>query len=344
MSKTTMTARTRAGILAVGTAVLVGIGSCSVPVPEFTPPPQDAEVYPVLDEERLDEVLAEVNETLAKADEESDRDELSPRIDGRAKQMRGWEYALAKAMKKADADDPYTPQALSTDPAVYVIAATEEWPRNVMVITDPPDEGNAPMLLTLAQETPRDQYSLQGWVRLAPGVTTPQVNAAVTGSKQIEDDADGLLLSPEQTIEAYAEWLNKGKKAKHAKKFAKDQYKEIIDSELKGLKESLDVAGKVKQTTKPAGSVTAIETFDGGAIVFGGLRSQQVYEKTVDDAKMRVGTMVAAKNGGDANVDTKLTAVYDHMIAFYVPPEDSEEKISLLGAERVLSSVKEPEE
>lgn len=338
-----MKSNQRRAVVALAIAGIT-LGSCAVPVPEFTPPPEETQVYPVLDESRLDRVLATVNDTLAEADADADKEELTPRVSGRAAQMRGWEYSLAKATKKAELEDPYQPQPLATDPAVSIIAATEDWPRQVMVITDPPEDGNIPLLLTLQQESPRDQYSLQGWARLLPGVTTPQTDATATGSEQLSPDSEGLILAPEEAVAAYADVLNKGKDSKHAKKFEKDQYRSLLNEERKALAESLEVAGKVTQETKQAGPTYALSTFDGGAIVFGGLTTEQKYEKTVRQAKMKVGSFVAAKNGGDSEVDSTLTAVYQHMVAFYVPPEDSEDKIDVLGAERVLSSVKQPEE
>ncbi len=325
--------------------VLAGtLAACAVPVPEFTPPPEETQVYPVLDESRLDRVLAAVNDTLAEADADADKEELTPRVSGRAAQMRGWEYSLAKATKKAELEDPYTPQPLATDPAVAIIAATDDWPRQVMVITDPPEDGNIPLLLALQQESPRDQYSLQGWARLLPGVTTPQTDAAASGSEQLAPDSEGLILTPEETVKAYADVLNKGKDSKHAKKFAEDEYRSLLNEEKKALSESLEVAGKVTQETKQAGPTYALSTFDGGAIVLSGMTTEQKYEKTVRQAKMKVGSLVAAKNDGNSEVDSTLTAVYQHMVAFYVPAEDSEDKIDVLGAERVLSSVKQPEE
>lgn len=339
-----MTKRRIQATLSVGIVGLLGLSACAVPIPEFTPPPAESHVYPVLDDTRLERVLADVNDTLAQADEAAKRSELSPRVAGRASLMRGWEYSLAKATTAAELENPYSPQPLSTDPAVEVIAATEGWPREVMVITDPPAEGNIPLLLVLAQDEPRDPYSLRSWVRLLPATTTPQMHAPETGSALVAQDAEGLLLTPAEVVRAYADILNKGEESDFRDKFEEDMYQELLDEELKGLKDSLAIAGKVTQETKKRGSVYALETFDGGAIVVSGLRSNQTYEKTVAGAKMRVGEVVAAKNDGNAEVATKLTAVYEHMVAFYVPPADSTEKIRILGAERVLSAVKQPED
>lgn len=339
-----MSSRIRTGAWAGVLAGMLALGGCAVPVPEFTPPPGDTQVFPVLDDERLEKVLIAVNETLQEADSDADKEELSDRVTGRAAQMRGWEYSLAKATKKAEMDEPYTPQPLGTDPAVSAIAATDDWPREVMVITDPPEGGNVPLLLMLRQESARDAYTLQGWVRLLPGVTTPQMHATASGSEPLDPDAEDLLLSPEETVEAYTDVLNRGKDSKQAKNFAMDPYRELLIEERKALAESVEVAGKISQKTEPAGETIALSTFDGGAIVLGGMRTQQIYEKTVDGAQLKVGDMVSAKNGGEADVDSKLTAIYQHMVAFYVPPADSDDKISVLGAERVLSSVKKPKE
>lgn len=338
-----MNKRLTRALLGAGIAGTLALGGCAVPVPEFTPPPEESHVYPVLDETRLDRVLAAVNDTLAKADADGEKGELTTRIDGRARSMRTWEYALAKATTEAEMENPYTPQALSTDPAVEIVAATQEWPRHVVVITDPPAEGNIPLMLVLAQDGPRDPYSLRSWVRLLPATTTPQMHAPEAGSPQLEPDADGLLLSPEEAVSAYADLLNKGDDSEFKDSFEEDMYANLLKEELKGLNQSLSVAGKVTQKNGKRGDIYALETFDGGAIVISGMRSEQTYEKTVPRAKMRVGDLVAALNEGEADVATKLMATYEHMLAFYVPPADSDEKIRLLGAERVLAKVSKPD-
>lgn len=325
-------------------ALTLAMGACAVPVPEFTPPPAETQVYPVLDESRLDRVLAAINDTIAEADAEASRSELSDRVTGRAARMRGWEYALAKATEEAELEDPYTPQPLGTHPAVTAVAATDEWPRQIMVITDPPEGGNVPLLLALEQETARDHYALTGWVRLMPGVTTPQMHAPASGSTQVEAEAEGFLLSPADTVAAYADIINDGEEADDYDLFAEDAYRGLLAEELEALTSSLRVAGRVTQETTRTGPTVALETFDGGAIVFGGLKTVHTYEKTVANARMMVGDWVSAMNDGESEVSTKLAAEYQQMIAFYVPAADSSEEITVLGAERVLRSVKEPEE
>src|SRR5690625_4788715 len=106
MIKTNTFTPSRFGRVVAGVCLALGVGACSVPVPEFTPPPVDAEVHPVLDEQRLDDILAQVNDVLAKADEDADKGELSPRIEGRAKQMRAWEYARSEDRRKAEVEEP----------------------------------------------------------------------------------------------------------------------------------------------------------------------------------------------------------------------------------------------
>src|SRR5699024_8368067 len=133
-----------------------GLAGCAVPVPETTPEPESTVVYPVLDEGRLDRVLAAVQESLDAADAELDADLLAPRVTERAEQTRAAAYRLAKAT--ADEDDPYELQPLGTDDAAAAIAATREWPRTVMVVTPPPEESNAPRLLVLRQQDPRAEY------------------------------------------------------------------------------------------------------------------------------------------------------------------------------------------
>lgn len=323
-----------------GSAVLaLTLLGCAVEVPEFTPPPRDEQVLPVMDEARMDRVLAGVEEHVAAADADLKKDELPPRVIGRAAQMRGWEFTLAAKTKEIELETPYVPQPLTTDPLVEIIAATDTWPRQVMVITDPPPEGNTNLLLVLEQADPRAEYALMSWVRLLPGVTTPAADAAAIGSVQLAPDAEGLKFTPEAAIANYTDLLNNGSESKHADAFEEDSYRTLLEEELKALKEAVTRAGKMSQETTKVGSVYTLQTFDGGAIVVGGMKSEQVYDKTVSGAKMRVGGMIAALNGGTHEVQSKLIATYEHMVAFYVPPADSDKKVTLLGAERILSKV-----
>lgn len=329
--------RHRGAAVGIATAAVL-LAGCTVPLPDVKPEPESAEAYPVLDEGRLDRVLGHLDTALAEADSENDPDALPPRITERAETARAAEYRLVDATD--DDDDPYELQSLSTDEAAVIAAATEDWPRTVMVVTDPPEEANAARLLVLRQDEARDDYSLVGWVRLLPGVTTPETNSFDTGVAPVDPDSEDLVLEPSEVAGAYADLLDDGDDSEYADQFADDPYRELLTEEMTSLNDSLDVAGKVTQKTSGQEEVDALTTADGGAIVFGGMTSKQKYEHTVDRSTMNVGSLFAALNDGEAEVDNEITGTYAHMIVFYVPPADDEDaEVTVLGAERVLTEV-----
>ncbi|MPV50308.1 MULTISPECIES: hypothetical protein [unclassified Pseudactinotalea] len=337
-----MNARRIVAATATGMVILLGsagLTGCAVPVPQSTPEPESTTVYPVLDEGRLDRVLASVQTSLADADAALDPDLLPPRITERAEAVRAAEYRLAKATK--DDEEPYTPQPLGTDDVAAVVAATEDWPRTVMVATTPPAGSNAPRLLVLTQQEPRDDYSMVGWVRLLPGVSTPTVAASEIGVDPVAPDDPGLLIAPDEVAAAYAETVEKGDKADSADLFADDIYRTALRDEVKAQQKSLEVAGTVKNKVTAQDGVAALATADGGAIVYAGLTSTMTYERTVARSTMKVGSQYAALNDGEDEVDESITGSYLHMIAFYIPPADAGEdaQVSVLGAERVLTKV-----
>lgn len=324
---------------AIAVLGIAGLAGCSVPVPQTTPEPQSTVVYPVLDEGRLDRVLEAVQTSLDAADEALDAEQLPPRITERAEETRAAEYRLAKATK--DDDDPYELQPLGTEDVAAVVSATKEWPRTVMVATNPPEGSNAPRLLVLRQEDPRADYSVVGWVRLLPGVSTPQINAAEIGVDPVAPDDADLLIAPDEVAAAYAETIEKGDDAKQADLFAENIYQKSLREELNSQQESLEVAGKVTRKVDAQEGVDALATADGGAIVFAGMTSTMTYERTVARSTMKVGSQYAALNDGEAEVNDSVTGSYLHMVAFYVPPADAgdDAQVSVLGAERVLTKV-----
>lgn len=334
-----MTSRRRIAGALLGLAGLAGLAGCAVPVPETTPEPESTVVYPVLDEGRLQRVLDDVRTELQAADEKLDPELLPPRIAGRAEESRAAEYRLAKAT--ADGDEPYEPRALGTDELAAVVSATKDWPRTVMVATNPPENTNAPRLLVLRQQAPRDNYALIGWVRLLPGVSTPQINAAEIGVDPVAPDDPGLIIAPDEVAAAYAETIEKGDDAEQADLFAENIYQENLRDELSAQQESLEVAGKVTRSFEVQDGVEALATADGGAIVFAGLTSTTKYERTVARSTMKVSAKYAALNDGEAEVDKSVTGTDLHMVVFYIPPADAPDgaQVSVLGAERVLSKV-----
>jgi len=323
-------------LLAAAALILAG---CAAPLPAVEADPPLEGPQPALDQTRLDRVLDAVADELAVADESMSGGDLGSRVAGPAEHTRESEYRLAKAT--ADSDDPTGLQQLTTDPDVTVISNSDTWPKRIFVFTTIADGMNTPLLLALEQKDPRADYRLISWVRLLPEITTPVTNAPTEGSAQLPADTTGLVLTPQETVDGYADVLTQGDDSDVAGDFADDIFRTFVSEDREAIQDSVSDAGEYNETFE-ASSFTprSLQTSDGGAIVIGALQSTQVYERTIEDSEMTVGGDIALLTGTDSiEVESSVTASYYLMVAFYVPPEGDDATIQVLGAERVLDAV-----
>ncbi|MBZ2199514.1 hypothetical protein [Occultella gossypii] len=331
------TLRRRLQALAAATALGAVLASCAIPIPEVDADPAPTDPVPVMDESRLERVLTSLEETIAAADEAGDATLLESRVAGAALRVRTAEYALATATASSDA--PYVVQPLTGLADVEIISNTESWPHTIMVVTEIPDGANVPLLLTLEQTTPRDPYLLTNWIRLFPAITMPATSIGSIGSPQVPLDAEGLVLPPGQVVAAYADVLTNSA-SQYAPTFAEDNLRTALAAELTGLSTAVEEAGTVANTVSAsADPILTLATDDGGAIVIGSMAMAQVFTKTVEDATLEVGGRLEILAGGDGEIDETLTATYEQMVAFYVPPAAEGAQITVLGGEHVLTAV-----
>ncbi|MEE6273360.1 hypothetical protein [Georgenia wangjunii] len=328
------TRRRAARLAAAGTTAVVLLAGCAGEVPQPVPDPSATTPVPVLDEVRIDRVLAEVEATLAAADEGLDPEALAERLSGPALEMRQAEYRLAQA---SGGENPPTP--LTTESQIEVVATTDEWPRTLLVVSHPPEGSNLPLLLALTQEDPRSQYSLWFWTRLLPGTQTPPTASSDIGSTPVALDADGLVASPQETLAAYAAALNDAA-SESAALFAADAYRETYAESQAALAASVEAAGEVSRVNEVVPEATAaLSTTDGGAIVVGVIRSTLTMRKTVEGSTLHAGGAIATLMGEDTEVEGAVNGHYDVTLAFHVPPAGSDDPITVLGADQVLVEV-----
>lgn len=327
----------RAGALAAAAAIV--LAGCAIPVPEVEAEQAPEGPQPALDEPRTDRVLDAVAEALAAGDEEQDASLLESRLTGPALETRTAEYALAAAT--AGSDLASAPQTLTTDPQVVAVSQGEEWPKTIFVFTTIADGMNTPLLIGLEQADPRAAYEMFAWVRLLPEVTTPATAVIAEGSPQVAPDAEGLRLTPEQTIAAYADALH-DTDSDHADTFEEDVFRTFVTDDRIAIRSSIDDAGEYSEAYEADADFApvSLETTDGGTIVIGAIDSTQTYERTIDDSEMTVGGEIALLNGDEESIDVEesVVASYYLTVAFYLPP-DAEAPIQVLGAERVLADV-----
>ncbi|HLT85095.1 MAG TPA: hypothetical protein VKZ83_12755 [Phototrophicaceae bacterium] len=329
------TQQTRRARLAAGVATTaLLLAGCAGDVPQPEPEPAATAPQPVLDESRIERVLEDVEETLDAGDAALDAELLTDRLAGPALAMRQAEYRLAEA-----SDGERTPTPLTTNSQVEVVAATDEWPRSLYVISHVPDDANLPLLLVLTQEDARSQYKLWFWTSLLPGAQTPSTARPDAGSEQLAADAEGLVASPQETVELYSGLLA-DPSGEGADLFAEDPFRTGYAEMIAALRSTVEVAGEVRESYGVReGTVSAMATADGGALVVGVIDSRLYLRRTVEGSTLEAGGDIGLLMAQDPRIDGAAEAHYLVPVAFAVPPADSEEPIAVLGASQVLANV-----
>src|SRR5665648_65408 len=237
-------AMTRVRAVALSTAVLF-LAGCSVPLPTPQPDALPAAMPPALSVEQAEDIVAEVSASLADADAALSVDVPGPRVTGPAATIRSFQYLLVTA-GLAD--------ALTVIPSgaqTLVLPTTDEWPRTVMVVTEPPEDLQAPLLLTLVQTEPRAPYQLWSWVRLFPGVKTPGLAQPELGSAPVEPDAPELAVSPTDVLAQYVDVLTNRDASPYAAAFTADPLRQGIAQTKDAFVAVVGANGTLTETYQP---------------------------------------------------------------------------------------------
>jgi hypothetical protein len=314
-------------MLALPVALVVALAGCATELPTPQPDAEPATPPSAVVEAQVEDILDEVEASLARADEERSRSILGARVGGPAWATRAAEYEL----QEAGQDAPFT--VLPTAAQTVVAPATDGWPRMLMVVTEQPEDLSPPLLVTLVQAGPREQYRLWSWTRLFPGVQMPPTARHDLGSAQVAADADDLLVQPDQVVERYLDVARQGEESEFAATFVEsDPLREAL-AELRGIYEqAVAENGSLTETQEPtATGPYALRTADGGALVSAGFRT--TIDITLDDSTLTVADPTVALLGGQDTFSEDLTITWMSMVTFYVPPADSDQPVQVIGGE-----------
>ena len=291
-------------------------------------------VEPTLDEARIQRIVDEVQAVLDDAEVENSSKPLKQRLIGGALAMRKGQFNRAK---KTGTDVP----PLQIEINVASATASDEWPRVLLIGSSARAEDPAEVFI-LTQEDAKADYMLENWVRALGGNSVRGV-AVESGSIVLADDAEGFLLSPEETLNTYVKHLNKPKK-KAYKVFDDKTIGPQQREELEKLNDAVEEAGEVRANASMADyPITAVQLATGEALVAGSITYKTVYHRTIAGSTLTLGGTPAAYLD-DPEVEGTATVKYLVNVFFTVPPEGSEEEIKIVGGERVILSVKKDDE
>jgi hypothetical protein len=220
-----------------------------------------------------------------------------------------------------------------------VVPDTTTWPRTQLVVTEQPDDLQAPRLLVLQQASAREPYRLWGWARLGPGVSMPETAPAEEGSLPLAPDDTSLLLTPTDTVAQYADVLTNGEASAFAATFPADFFRTSIETRRAEYTASVQAVGTVTETYTPvADQVFALSTRNGGAIRVAAL--SPVTTVAVAPGPITLNDPFEAALAGRPSVAANLVRTWSDVVAFYVPPAGTDApQVQVLAVEHAITAV-----
>ena len=326
---------TRRALLSAGgaSALALSLAACSKSQPKTAQTQASGTpiAEPVLNDKQLSEILQRVQTGLATADKEKNADKLKEVMTGPAARIRAAEYATASASGNNDFIHPMTTTIQGGG-----VGQTVGFPRNAAAAS----EGASPSLISLEQNSARDQFKVWAWVqgfsekKNIPVLTKQSAQRA----KQVTADSTGLVSTPKAALDAYVDALNHPD-GENGKAFPDDLLRQKVQAARTTNLSSLGEVTVTATAGKDGFQGLQMEEGDGGALVFTTLTYTVVYKRTVDGSDLTLQGDVAALMGGNQKIVGTVTATYDSMVAFSIPKEGSGGKVTVLGAETALMKV-----
>ena len=319
-------------------AVSTGCTNEVAPSPSPTPSISAIDVPPVaLNAAQVDRILLDVEKIAADADLVSDKKILNSRFTGPALAQRTANYVL----RTRAASVAKLPKIVSSPITFSLPAATDAWPRTLMVVTDEKGDEALPQMLVFEQATPRSNYLLWYNIRLMPGAKIPEVPAAENGAIPVDVKSLFLKVAPEDIASAYGDVLNRGAASLSYGLFdtAKDEFYKQVSESQKSQVENLKT-GTIKFTHKLGDkNVISLSTTKAGALVALYMTDTYVIKPKKRGSAVAVSGQEKILLGADGST-RGVRSVYGDMMLFYVPALSDPAGIRLLGVTQGLVSVR----
>ncbi len=303
--------------------------------------PVQPEPYPAVTEAQFRTIIDRVANEVLLADQALDGELLEKRMGEPALRMRQAQYTL----RAYDSELGQITPVPSTPIRLFVPQQSSTWPRTVFAVVQEGAESTAPSTgLVFRQETARDNYQLIFEVLLAPQVVLPPMPAPEVGSPRLARDSKLLLLSPEETVQGYADVLLRGQESRYWSSFdvLTDDLFTLLGPDGQQLrKESFGGDLNLEISMEPTESqLVALATSDNGALVFGALSEVEQVTPVEQGSAINATPSVRALTGQPQSVDG-FRARYEMHVVWYVPPIGSEERIRVVGYSYALVDAEE---
>jgi len=325
-------------------AIVLIAGGCAGGIPTVKPEPVPEEPPPALVASQTERILSELGQEIA-AQGEAGPAGGAGRMAGPALAMREAEYIYARAEEEAAKDKGEEPNPaasvvpMGTTFAGVIVPATDTWPRSFVAVTEPVD-AQAPLLYVLTQENALSQYKLTMWVRLIAKTAVPAMAPAEKGAAQLPiERVDTLAIAPVAALEAYAA-VKEDPIAPVPMPFSQeDPVRAGWYQHIDGWGTALaDIKGTVEHSsTANLQGAVALETADGGALVFGTISSQLdlSFKRSSAGEFFELPERMAALGDGTTKVTKRAVVDFQQTVALVIPPVGSTAPIEVIGAFQV---------
>lgn len=282
-----------------------------------------------LTEDQVYRIVEGIQVVLDEAMEQDDPSIMDSRLRNPALAMRKGQFVRAEKT-----DTELAPLLIT--PAVFSATVGNSWPR-VLVVASEADQDDPGEVFFMTQKDARSDYVLENWARLVGGTSVKGVSIR-DGSRVLDADASGLVMTPEQALESYVNHLNSPDNEEYDR-FSDSVFAPRYQEELTALNEAVEVAGKVTATSEVKDyPVIGVALDTESALVSAAFQYVTVYEKTVPGSTFELAGTPAAYVE-DPEVKGSISVRYLVSVFMLIPEEGSEEDIQIVGAERVITSV-----
>ena len=317
-----------AAALALG--LTMGLGACEGRIPEPQSAPEQIDQMPDLTQEQEEKIRASILETLDQATEQMNGEGLSSRVTGPMLEVRNSAITIGKAIGEMDKTHTIPSDIMQT-----VIPVDSGWPRTVFTITTTTEDQQSQRLLVFTQDSPRQNYKLWGVARLFSGAQLPRFTIPEIGSQMGLPNDTGLVATPQEAVERYADVLQNGAESEFADQFADDSLRQTIDSVAQTVQEGMERNNGTQTQTFTAvpDAIKIMRSSDGGDLVVAQINSE--WTRAAGDGRESLPASDEEEAlFGDGTATDTMKVTYVNIVALYVPPEDSGQQITAVGAER----------
>ena len=143
----------------------------------------------------------------------------------------------------------------------------------------------------------------------------------------------GLTMTPQEAVTQYADVLTNGANSQYAANFADDNLRQTIAEQTQNVQTGVERnKGTQQQTFTPVdGAIQVMRSTDGGDLVVAQINSEGRTSLPASDNENAL--------FGDTTATSGLKATYTFVVAMYVPPKDSGQQITAVGADREVVKV-----